>query len=149
MDFRSNRKCYKKGDYDSAFEYFAKAAELGDLEAHYKLGCMYRLGDGVEKDEEKAVHHWEKAAIGGHPYARHNLGCVVESRNGAMKHFIIAAKLGYEDSMKVLWGDYKHGDITKEDLEATLRTHKAAIDATKSAQRDAAEAYYRRVSGLP
>ena len=30
--------------------------------------------------------------------------------------------------------------ITKEDLEATLRTHQAAVDAMKSEQRDAAEA---------
>ena len=32
------------------------------------------------------------------------------------------------------------GHITKEEYEATLRSHQAAIDATKSAQRDAAEA---------
>jgi predicted secreted Zn-dependent protease len=63
-----------------------------------------------------------------------------------VKHFVIAAKLGYEDSMQMLWKYYSIGYITKEELEATLRTHKAAIDATKSAQRDAAEAYFRGIS---
>ncbi len=58
----------------------------------------------------------------------------------AVKHFIIAANVGYEMSMKVLWGHYSAGNITKDNLEATLRNHKAAIDATKSAQREAAEA---------
>jgi hypothetical protein len=86
-----------------------------------------------------------KAAIGGHPSARHNLACN-EERNGnterAMKHLTIAANLGCEDSMKVLWKHYSIGNITKEELESTLRSHKAAIDAMKSAQRDAAEAYY-------
>jgi predicted secreted Zn-dependent protease len=42
--------------------------------------------------------------------------------------------------MKLLWKYYSAGIITKEDLDATLRTHQASIDATRSAQRDAAEA---------
>jgi TPR repeat protein len=91
------------------------------------------------------MYHYEKAAIGGHTYARHNLG-IVEENNGhierAVKHYIIAANLGFEMSIKVLWRHYSAGNITKEDLEATLRTHQAAIDATKSSQRDAAEAKY-------
>ena len=88
------------------------------------------------------VHHWEKAAIGGHPEARYNLA-IEEAKNGnverTVKHFIIAANLGYEASMKALLPFYKKGVITKEEYGATLRTHQAAINATKSAQRDAAE----------
>ena len=131
-----------KGDYEGAFEYWTKAADLGDMIAHYNLGIMYMNGEGVEEDEEKAVYHWEKAAIGGHPYARYNLACY-EGENGnierAVNHYIIAANLGLEESMKALWGAFKHGDITKEDLEATLRSHKAALDEMKSEQREAAE----------
>ena len=122
-----------------------EAAKLGDAKAHYQVGFIFYKGIGVEKDEEKAVCHYEKAAIGGSPEARHYLA-IIEGNNGnterAVKHFIIAANLGYEDSMKMLWKHYSAGNITKEDLESTLRSHKAAIDATKSAQRDAAEAYY-------
>ena len=133
---------YNKGDFDGAFEYWTKAAELGDPTAHYNLGNRYHHGQEVLKNEEKAVYHWEKAAIGGHPDARHNLACI-EAENGNMersvKHFIIAAKLGLEDSMKALWGHYSLGNVTKEDLDATLRTHQAAIDETESAQRDAAD----------
>ena len=62
----------------------------------------------------------------------------------AAKHFIIAANLGDDDSMKALWGVYKDGDITKEDLDATLRTHHAAINEMKSPQRDAAKAWRKR-----
>ena len=135
-------KLYHEGDYDRAFEYCTKAAELGDLDAHYRLGMMYWKGVGVVKDEEKSNHHWEKAAIGGHPYARHNLG-YYEEKNGnterAVKQFIIAANLGHEDSMKALWKHYSAGNITKEDLDGTLRTHQAAIDATKSPEREKVE----------
>ena len=66
-----------------------------------------------------------------------------------VKHLVIAANLGYEESMKALWKIYSAGNITKEELDVTLRAHQAAIDATKSAQRDVAEDYFRRMSGLP
>ena len=42
--------------------------------------------------------------------------------------------------MKALWWHYSAGYITKEDLDATLRSHQAAIDATKSEQREEADA---------
>ncbi len=140
-------KHYEGGDHDTAIKYWTKAAELGDAAAHYELGVMYYNGEGVEKDEEKRVYHWEKAAMGGHPKARHNLAAV-EHNNGnmerAVKHFIIAANLGDEGSMKALWELYAKGYITKEDLEATLRTHQAALDEMKSSEREAAEAWRER-----
>ena len=132
--------CKKDGDHDGAFEYWTKAAELGDVEAHCRLGYMYMNEEGVEKDEEMKVYHLEKAAIGGHPIARHVLA-LTEEKNGnmerAVKHYIIAAKVGYELSMKTLWKHYSLGNITKEDLDATLRSHQTAIDEMKSEQRDA------------
>jgi len=135
-------RCYVEEDYDGAFDYFTKAAELGDIEAHHFLGFLYYKGEGVEKNEGKMVYHWEMAAIGGHPQARHKLACY-EWKNGnierAVKHFVIAAKLGEEKSMKALWNAFKDGDITKEDLDATLRAHQAALNAMKSAQRVKAE----------
>jgi hypothetical protein len=157
----SGTKLYHEGDCDSAVKYWTKAAKLGDPEAHYQLSTVYREGEGVEKDEEKEVYHLEKAAIGGHPDARYNLGCVesaryklacVEGRNGnierAVKHFIIAANVGYEDSMKALWKEFRYGNITKEDLDATLRTHQAAIDEMKSPEREAAAVWRKRGSPL-
>ena len=141
---------YHEGDFDSAVEYWTKAAELGDVEAHYQLADSYSKGEGVEKDEEKAVYHYEKAAIGGDPEARHDLGCL-EERDGnmekAVKHYIIAANLGDEKSMKLLWWHYSAGNITKEELDATLRTHHAAINEMKSPEREAAEAWRRSGAG--
>ena len=132
----------KKGDYIAAFEYFKKAANLGNVEAHYHLAVLYHEGQGVEKDEGKAIQHTEEASIGGHPLARCRLG-VYENRNGnierAVKHLIIAATQGEDLSVKKLTTMYKRGLVSKEDLAATLRAHKAAIDATKSRQRKAAE----------
>ena len=66
----------------------------------------------------------------------------------AVKHFIIAASLGYEESMKELWKYYSAGNITKENLNATLRSHQSAIDATKSLQREEAEAIYQQLTSV-
>ncbi len=135
-------ECYLKGNFRKALKYLTKAAELGDADAHYKLGCIYSNGEGVEKDDDKTAYHWEEAAIGGHPYARHNLA-IDEAKNGnaerTIKHFIIAANLGYDRSMQALLPMCKRGVITKEKYGATLLTHQAAINAAKSSQREAAE----------
>jgi len=133
-----------KGDYSSAFEYYTKAAQLGDVDSHYRLASLYDLGKGVEKDEGKAIHHLEEAAIGGHPQARYNLGIEEGSNDNferAVTHFIIAAKQGHDDSIKPLMAAYRVGFVSKEDLAAALRAHQAAVDATKSPLRDVAEEY--------
>jgi len=136
---------FKKGDYIRAFHYFTKAAELGDVEAHYRLAGMYEHGEGVEKDRGKEIHHLEEAAIGGHPSARFNLGCHEYCDNGnierAVKHFIIAANLGDDLSIKALMNVYKEGFVSKESFAAALRAQKAAVDETKSPQREAAETF--------
>ena len=132
---------YRGGDYKSAFEYSARAAALGDVEAHYQLSIFYRYGKGVEKDENRALHHTEQAAIGGHPNARHNLGSFEGTKDRvdrAVKHYIIATKLGLGNSLHALKTIYKAGHVRKEDFAAALRGHKAAVDATKSPQREEA-----------
>eukprot|EP00984_Skeletonema_dohrnii_P026617 scaffold15968_cov70-Skeletonema_dohrnii-CCMP3373.AAC.3 len=137
---------YDKGDYSVAFEYYTKAAELGDVEAHYSLSCMYRDGLGVEKDRGKEIYHLEEAAISGHPDARFNLGCEEEESGNiekAVKHWIISANLGDDESIKELLEIFKDGLVSKDDLAGALRAHQAAVDATKSPQRDAAEQNYR------
>ena len=138
-----------EGDYNAAFAYFTRAGSLGNVEAHYQLSTLYytEMYDeevGVDTDEKKALHHLTEAAIGGHPIARHNLGCF-EWKDGRMdraaKHFIIAAKLGFDLSLKCIKDFYKAGHVSKEDFAAALRGHKAAVDATKSPQREEAAAY--------
>jgi hypothetical protein len=134
-------KCCHEGDFSKAFEYLTKAADLGYVEAQYQLSGLYHFGHGVEKDKKREIHHLEEAAIGGHSFARHYLGCE-ELEKGrlekAAKHFIIAANLGYDPSIKMLKSFYAKGIVTKEDFAAALRAYQAAVDATKSPQREAA-----------
>jgi TPR repeat protein len=144
--FQMGRKRYIEGDYETALDFFTKAAELGNAGAHHNLSVMYRKGQRVEKDEKKEVYHLEEAAIGGHPGARHNLG-IIEANNGryerAKKHWIIAANLGYHDSLNVLRQLYANGDASKEDYTNALRAYQASLEATKSAEREVADAYFK------
>ena len=137
---------YEEGDYDTAFGYFTKAAELGDADAHYFLSVLYQEGRGVEKNEEKEKIHSEEAAIAGHPIARYNLaiieGCIGREKremsylNRSVKHFIIAANLECNDSIQQLKHYYSAGWVSTEDFAAALRANQAAVDATKSPQRE-------------
>eukprot|EP00984_Skeletonema_dohrnii_P036151 scaffold36780_cov133-Skeletonema_dohrnii-CCMP3373.AAC.2 len=137
---------HEEGNCEGAFEYYAKAAEGGNALSHFYLSCLYREGK-VEMDEKKEVYHLEEAAIGGHPLARHNLG-VSEAENGnyerATRHFIIAASLGHEPSIEMLKANYTKGNVSKADFAAALRAHQAALDATKSPQREAAEIWQKQ-----
>lgn len=132
----------RDGDVDRAFHYHSKALEMGDVSSYFELGCMYHHGKGVEKDESKAVSLYEKAAIAGHTKARHNLGGI-EAENGrterAVRHWIIAAKLGEDRSLENLKSAYQQRLVGKDDFESALRGHKDAIDAMKSPQREVAD----------
>jgi len=141
----------QRGDHNKAFEYFTKASGLGDAEAHFKLSLLYHLGEGVEKDRGKEIYHLEEAAIGGHPYARYDLGYDAEEygiSERAVRHWIISANLGDDNSIKSLMAAYRGGFVSKEDLADALRGHQAAVDATKSPQREAAEEYRRSLASV-
>ena len=134
-------------DYERAFVYFSRAATLGHIEAHHYLGMMYFGRIGVEKDEAKMVHHLKQAAIGGHPISRYLLAGH-EQKKGRMdraaKHFLIAAKLGHDDALKMVKEYYRLGFVSKEDFAAALRGYQTAIDAAKSDQRTQFEEFHTK-----
>ena len=134
---------YSNGNYFKAFGYYKKAADLGVVEAHYRLACLYGDGKGVEEHTEKEIYHLEKATIGGHPDARYRLGKFewINKQNygRAVKHWIISATQGDEYSMKALLEIFEDGLVSEKDLTATLRAHKAAVDAAKSPIREVVE----------
>ena len=48
-------------------------------------------------------------------------------------------------ALKMLQVCYRKGSVSKEDCAAALRAHQAAVDATKSPQRETAEAIFYRL----
>ncbi len=48
--------------YQEAIKWFKKAAEQGYARAQYKLGGMYKRGEGVSRDDKEAVKWYKKAS---------------------------------------------------------------------------------------
>ena len=140
---------YRRGDNgfpqddDKAFELFVRAGELGCAKAYCLIGHAYYNGRGVEIDKKKANQYYKLAAIGGNINARHNLGLDEQragNMNRALKHYMIAAGGGLNNSLKVIQEFYTNGHATKEDYAKTLRAYQAYLAEIKSTQRDAAAA---------
>jgi len=133
-------------DYQKANELWLKAGELGSANGYYNLGVLYKNGHGVEIDQEKAKYYYELAAMGGHIMARNNLGCL-EARAGnlqrAMKHWMISANAGDEESLDPVKQGFKRGLVTKDDFANTLRSYHERQKEMKSEMRDKAAAARR------
>ena len=121
--------CYADGSYGlqqdhaKALELWHQAADLGNAKSYYSIGGAYHVGRGVERDEKKAVHYMELAAMRGHVVARHNLGCFdwkAGNMDRALRHFIIAAGMGYSDSFENIKLMFMNGQATKEDYAKAL-----------------------------
>ena len=141
--YRDGRNGYPQ-DADKAFEFYHRAAELGCSEAYCNIGVFYYYGGSVEVDLKKAVHYYELAAIGGGVTARYNLGYLEEvagNMDRAVKHYIIAVRNGYADSLDCIKQMYSIGFATKEDYTKALHSYQEYLDEIKSDKRDEAAAF--------
>ena len=131
-------------NYTKALDLLHQAGELGHASAYHNIGCAYHHGDGVEVDERKAKHYYELAAMGGNEIARNNLGCMEEDLDNmdkAKKHWMIAAKDGYTDSLTTIQKLHSSGEATKEEYAQALQSYQEYLGEIKSDQRDEAAAY--------
>jgi len=62
------------------------AAQNGDVESMYNLGCFYREGRYVVIDMKTACFWWTHAAEKGHVSAQYNLGCLYSGEVSAYYH---------------------------------------------------------------
>jgi uncharacterized protein len=99
-----------------AASWFKRAADLGDSEAHYNLGCAYRDGTGVEQDLAEALRRFRQAAEQGHDEAQSEIGEAYYLGRGvpvnserAVHYFRLAAKGGSASAMASLGDCYRNG----------------------------------------
>lgn len=74
-------------DCKNAFKSIEEMAEQGDRIAQYLLGGMYEIGEGVEKDYQKAKEWYEAAAVQGDSKAQCSLGYMYGKRVDIQKDF--------------------------------------------------------------
>ncbi|KAL7539014.1 hypothetical protein ACHAWF_006269 [Thalassiosira exigua] len=131
-------------DSQRAFELRLQAGKLGCADGYNTIAFSYFNGDVVEQDTNKAGHYWELAAMGGHAKSRYILG-VEEMEAGnyerAIRHWMIAAGSGEDDSLGSIRNCYSDKLVTKDIFEKALRAHQKSTNEMKSDQRDKAVAY--------
>ena len=134
-------------DDDKALELYVRAGDLGSSKAYCDVGYAYGNGNGVEIDEKKAKYYYELAAIEGNVTSRYNLGIDEENAgnmNRALKHYMVAAGDGDDNSLKEIQDLYTNGHATKDDYAKALRAYQAYLAEIKSTQRDKAAAAHAR-----
>ena len=129
-------------DHVKSVQMYQRAADLGNSSAHYHLGLLYNTGgEGVaQQDKKKAIYHWQQAAMMEHEDARIELGIFDAKENDnpdrAMRHFIMAAKLGSDNALETVKDGYRNGIVKKDDLAIALRGWKASKDEVSDKFRD-------------
>ena len=127
-------KYYNKKDYNSAVQYYHKAAEQGNAKAQNNLGFCYESGRGVTQDYTETVKWYRKAAELGYAKAQNNLGNCYYKGNGvtqnyteAVKWYRKAAEQGNAKAQNNLGLCYEKGrGVTKSISEAVKWYRKAA-----------------------
>lgn len=81
-DVERGLDAYYAEDFVTAAREFRPLAEGGDVTAQYRLGIMYDLGQGVQRDTTQAEHWLRLAAVQGHAEAQFALGLLYEVGRG-------------------------------------------------------------------
>lgn len=119
-----------------------KLANQGDAKAQFTLGLMYDSGNGISKDDEKAVEWYSKAVEQGYYYAQHNLGIKYYYGTGIDKDYqkafellSKAAEQGNDVSQFAVGLMYYEGNGTEKDYKKAFEMFsKSSEQANTDAQ---------------
>ena len=140
---------YNKKDYNSAVQYYHKAAQAGKAFSQMRIGYCYESGRGVTQDYAEAVKWYRKAVEQGYARAQCNLGNCYYKGNGvtqnyteAVKWYRKAAEQGNKYAQCNLGVCYKTGrGVTQDYAEAVKWYRKAAEQGNEKAQFDLGYCY--------
>jgi hypothetical protein len=126
LQLRKGLEAYKKGDYATAVAAWRPLAEQGDDTGQYYMGLLYTFGDGVAKDDRKAVGWFRRAAEQGHAASQYRLGQryatgagVPHSYHKAFGWYRLAAEQGDTDAQRELGLLYAKGQgVARDDIQA-------------------------------
>lgn len=133
MLFSRAQELEKEGDLDMAAQLYEQAAELGDSEAAYQTGMVYKCGFVVERDLAEAFKWFRQAAEAGYAEAFAEVATLYELGLGvgqnwqeAAKWHLKAAEQGCSASMESLGYIYDRGlGVAKDEKKAAEWCRKA------------------------
>ena len=133
--FAAGQRNYVKGEQlRFAARCFRAAADRGHVDAHRYLGSMFWRGDGVAKDETRAVAWLQRAADAGDARAQNNLGTcydyggdvIVQDCEKAVRWYTLAAAQGEATAQRNLATCYRDCRGVARDLAAAARYFRLA-----------------------
>jgi TPR repeat protein len=109
---------YRRGDFAGAMVEWQQVAQAGDATASYRIGQLYRQGEGLPyRDFEKAVYWYQRAAGRGYVPAQYEVarlqfeGLVVPRDIDEMMYWLWRAALsGHAASQVMLGAVYEYGE---------------------------------------
>ncbi len=141
-DIGAVEAAYESGDYAAVLELATQLAEQGDGVAHWYLGHLYLVGQGVTQDAARALAHFEQAEASGYATALNDIGIMY--RNGwgvqqdyakAIAAFSRGAELGDAGAQNNLAIMYNTGTgVARDDRKAVELYWQAAEQGYAPAQ---------------
>jgi TPR repeat protein len=126
-------------NYTKAAEWYLAASNNGDSRADYRLGMMYKCGEGVDQNLNKAIYYYERASLKENADANYRLACyylegygVTQDLLKVFHYFTKASILGHKKASIVLiifknyneiilyYNDLSYREIQKQFDEETI-----------------------------
>jgi TPR repeat protein len=79
-------------DYETALDWYKRAAEMGNASAMRNVGLLYETGQGTAKDLTQAAAWYKRAAEKGQPNAAYDLAYLYETGRGVERDYNAAAE---------------------------------------------------------
>ncbi|MGZ5891612.1 MAG: tetratricopeptide repeat protein [Caldimonas sp.] len=86
-EFESGLRAYNKHEWIQAAQLLRKASDRGDARAQVAPGLMYSKGEGVARDDRRAVELFRLAAGQSHPIAQYSLASAYANGKGVAQDF--------------------------------------------------------------
>ena len=137
---------YKFGDFRSAIKQWEQLARMGNPDALFNLGQVYRMGNGVDIDMAKVEYFYRRAAQSGHMEAQNNLASLyffdekdTTRRGEALTWWRLAARHGHGQSQYMLAVLHYNGEhLPKDNIQAfawVVLAREAGVEAALVAER--------------
>jgi len=97
------RDLLESGDFIEAYNELLIAAGSGNADAEELIGVMYAMGQGVEKDDQRAFEWYLRASMKGHPGAQSGIGWYYEVGRGVVGIDLVRSYMWY--TLSAIGGD--------------------------------------------
>lgn len=137
------KRAVAAGNYAGARRLLRTLADNGDAGAQFMLGELYRLGQGVARNEDEALRWYRKAARQADAAAQGALGAmylgghgVAQNNATALKWFRLAADQGLAEAQFNLSTMYGNGQgVTQDDVQAHMWSNIAGGQGHRAARK--------------